>query len=166
MLGLLIGICLLLKCLSSFSFDNVNPNSFTAQQYTSVMRPMKLATLDEFSIHASDANDDDYNNTDAVSTINFNRRDSGIGNVGTRSIEMVEGNISKNKSEDKGEIKSENSEIEIEGKNRINEEKDKNKNNDENEFKNDLQEIHLNSPEFVIDDIPEKKNKESKKRLI
>ena len=64
------------------------------------------------------------------------------------------------------EIKSENSEIEIEGKNRINEEKDKNKNNDENEFKNDLQEIHLNSPEFVIDDIPEKKNKESKKRLI
>ena len=74
------------------------------------MRPMKLATLDEFSIHASDANDDDdYNNADAVSTINFNRRDSGIGNVGTRSIEMVEGNISKNKSEDKGEIKSENS---------------------------------------------------------
>ena len=62
--------------------------------------------------------------------------------------------------------KKEGSEIEIEGKNRINEEKDKNKNNDENEYKNDLQEIHLNSPEFVIDDIPEKKNKESKKRLI
>ena len=116
------------------------------------MRPTKLATLDEFSMHASDNHpNDNYNDdTDIRGTRNFNTRNSRVDN-----IEMVD----RNKINSKGDNL-------VESKNEISEDKNKNNEQDQDDYKNDLQEIHLNSPEFVIDDIPEQENTESKRRLI
>ena len=92
-----------------------------------------------------------HDDTDIRGTRNFNTRNSRANN-----IELVDRSKNNSKGDNVVESKNERSE-------------DKNKNNelDRDDYKNDLQEIHLNSPEFVVDDIPEQKNnKESKRRLI
>ena len=168
-----------MKCF--FYSDRMNTSSgspYSSSSLLNRMRPTKVSTLEEFSFHSSDIDFNNIANTNSNGNSNsdINSNNISIRNSTTNidvddstSVRNVIHTILKTniaeivnvteikKDDDKNENKSNNNEKEGEEK--------EGKIGSENEkITNDLEEIQFNSSIFVTDEIPEKKNKEIRRK--